>query len=502
MSSSGKKKHKKVSIKKIIIRVILILILLLIVIPFIGGICFYQFMFGKRYDPDDEILYTASDFDGLSSVRMDFKGNYGQNLAGYLYYGSEYEGESPSSLPSHYKGMIVFAHGLGSGQAAYVGIYDYLVSRDYLVFAYDATGTAQSEGRSVKGFPQGTLDMDKAIDHVEANITGKDYPIATAGHSAGAFSACSVLNLHPEVRAALCIAGFNSSPDYIAALARPYAGPLIEPQKPMISFYEYLLFGNTIYSTAINGFNSSNARIMAVYSDADTRVPASAGIDIWKKNNLSSKISYYEVKGRSHGDVWRDDSGKGVDTVMLGKFCEILDDTQDISPVPLNAGTADVFKIVIIGLIAVIFLAILVLIVRHRIKVFRMSFIEGVDKMDGRDFEIWCGEFLKYNGFSHVEVTSGSRDNGVDILCRKDGETYAVQCKRMECKVPNKAVQEVYTGMMMYECDKAAVITNNYFSQAACDTAEKTGIELWDRDWIMSKISKAKKTGDDHEQES
>ena len=72
----------------------------------------------------------------------------------------------------------------------------------------------------------------------------------------------------------------------------------------------------------------------------------------------------------------------------------------------------------------------------------------------------------------------------------------------MECKVPNKAVQEVYTGMMMYECDKAAVITNNYFSQAACDTAEKTGIELWDRDWIMSKISKAKKTGDDHEQES
>ena len=65
MSSSGKKKHKKPSIKKIIFRVILILILLLIVIPFIGGICFYQFMFGKRYDPDDEILYTASDFEKI-----------------------------------------------------------------------------------------------------------------------------------------------------------------------------------------------------------------------------------------------------------------------------------------------------------------------------------------------------------------------------------------------------------------------------------------------------
>lgn len=490
-----RRSHKKVSIKKIIFRVILILILALIVVPFIGGICFYQFMFGKRYDPDDEILYTASDFEGLSSVRMDFKGNYGQNLAGYLYYGSEYEGEKAESLPEHYKGIVVFAHGLGSGQAAYVTIYDHIVDKDYLVFAYDATGTAQSEGSSVKGFPQGTLDMDKAIDFVQDNITGEDYPLATAGHSAGAFSACSVLNSHPEVKAVLCIAGFNSSPDYIAALAAPYAGPLIQPQKPLIAFYEYLLFGDTVYSTSIRGFENSDAKIMAVFSDADKRVPASAGIDIWKKKDLpSEKITFYEVKGRSHGDVWKDDSGKGADTVMLDEFLKIFGKAKDSKTisVPSEQTIPATYKITLILLISALFLLVAVLIVRRRLKIFRMSFIEGVDKMDGRQFEIWCGEFLRYTGFSHVEVTSGSRDNGVDILCRKDGETYAVQCKRMECKVPNKAVQEVYTGMMMYECDKAAVITNNYFSQAAIDTAEKTGIELWDRDWILKNMSKSK----------
>ena len=493
MSSSRKKTRKKTSIKTIIIRVILILILLLIVVPFLGGIGFYQFMFGRRYDPDDEIIYRPDDFDGLSSRKEIIMGNFGQKLSGYLYYDSQYDGEKTSSIPSHYKGIVIFAHGLGAGQAAYVPIYDYLIDQDFLVFAYDATGTATSEGSSIKGFPQGTIDMNTVIGYVKDNITGPDYPIATCGHSAGAFAACSVLNLHPEVKAVMSIAGFNSSPDYIAALARPYAGPLIDAQKPLISFYEYCLFRDTVYYTSVRGFRNSDALIMAVYSDSDTRVPASAGIDIWRKSDLpEGRIDYYEVKGRSHGDVWRNDSKDGADTVMLDKFCDLFDKAINTESQIVATGnkTPITFKIVIICLIALAAIIILALIVRHRLKIFRMSYIEGVDKMDGRQFELWCAEFLRYKGFTHVEVTSESRDNGVDILCSKDGETYAVQCKRMECKVPNKAVQEVYTGMMIYECDRAAVITNNYFSNAACETAEKTGVELWDRDWIMGKISK------------
>lgn len=495
MSSSKKKTRKKTSIKKVIIRVIVILILLFIVVPFIGGICFYQYMFGKRYDPDDEILYKAEDFEGLSSRKEVITGNFGQKLSGYLYYGSEYDGDKTSVIPSHYKGIVIFAHGLGASQAAYVPIYDYLEDKDFLVFAYDATGTATSEGSSIKGFPQGTIDMDTVIDYVEENITGPDYPIATAGHSAGAFAACSVLNLHPEVKAVMSMAGFNSSPDYIAALARPYAGPLIEPQKPLISFYEYCLFQDTVYYTSTRAFRNSDALVMAVYSDSDKTVPASAGIDIWRKSDLAEgRINYYEVKGRSHGDVWRNDSKDGADTLMLDKFCDLFDKaiTTNKTAAATEANTPITFKIVIICLIVLAFLIILALIIRYRLKIFRISYIEGVDKMDGRQFELWCAEFLRYKGFTHVEVTSESRDNGVDILCQKDGQTYAVQCKRMECKVPNKAVQEVYTGMEMYECDRAAVITNNYFSPAAYETAEKTGVELWDRDWLMGKISKPK----------
>ena len=34
---------------------------------------------------------------------------------------------------------------------------------------------------------------------------------------------------------------------------------------------------------------------------------------------------------------------------------------------------------------------------------------------------------------------------------------------------------------MFYHCEKAVVITNNYFTAAAEETARVTGVELWDR---------------------
>ena len=51
------------------------------------------------------------------------------------------------------------------------------------------------------------------------------------------------------------------------------------------------------------------------------------------------------------------------------------------------------------------------------------------DTLDGHSFEYFCAEILKYNGYSNIKVTSGSGDFGVDILCCKNGQKYAIQCK-------------------------------------------------------------------------
>lgn len=105
----------------------------------------------------------------------------------------------------------------------------------------------------------------------------------------------------------------------------------------------------------------------------------------------------------------------------------------------------------------------------------------NIDELEGHAFEYYCADLLRYNQFTKVQVTSGSGDYGVDILCEKNSKTYAIQCKCYSKNVGNKAVQEVVSGKIFYKCDFAVVMTNSYFTSAAHETARLTDVELWDR---------------------
>ena len=115
--------------------------------------------------------------------------------------------------------------------------------------------------------------------------------------------------------------------------------------------------------------------------------------------------------------------------------------------------------------------------------------------LDGHAFEYFCADLLKYNGFEHIQVTSGSGDFGVDILCEYKSVSYAIQCKCYANTVGNKAVQEIFSGKVFYHCEKAVVITNNYFTAAAEETARLTNVELWDRGRLNELYHIARKNG-------
>ena len=117
------------------------------------------------------------------------------------------------------------------------------------------------------------------------------------------------------------------------------------------------------------------------------------------------------------------------------------------------------------------------------------------DNLDGHSFEYFCAEILRYNGFTKIKVTQGSGDFGVDILCEYNGISYAIQCKCYSSSVGNKAVQEVFSGKAFYNCNKAVVITNNYFTAAAEETARLTDVELWDRHRLKELFLIAKNNG-------
>lgn len=112
------------------------------------------------------------------------------------------------------------------------------------------------------------------------------------------------------------------------------------------------------------------------------------------------------------------------------------------------------------------------------------------DNMVGHQFENFCADILKKNGFTNVEVTQGSGDHGIDILAEKDNITYAIQCKCYSSNIGNAAVQQAHTGKSLYHKDIAVVLTNRYFTSQAKEEAGQLGVKLWDRDKLNEMIEK------------
>lgn len=117
---------------------------------------------------------------------------------------------------------------------------------------------------------------------------------------------------------------------------------------------------------------------------------------------------------------------------------------------------------------------------------------DDMDLMEGCEFELYCAELLRKNGFQEVELTRASGDYGVDILAEKDGVTYAVQCKRHTAPVGVEAVLCTYGGLAYYERMVGVIMTNQYFTAPAVEAAKKLRILLWDRGYLDAMIDENK----------
>lgn len=113
---------------------------------------------------------------------------------------------------------------------------------------------------------------------------------------------------------------------------------------------------------------------------------------------------------------------------------------------------------------------------------------KDIDSMTGEEFEQYCANLLKLNGFKGVVLTQKSKDRGADILAKKHWKKYSFQCKRNASNVGNKAVQEAYAGKTIYGADIAVVITNQHFTKQAVEDAKKLQVQLWDRDTLKNFI--------------
>lgn len=113
--------------------------------------------------------------------------------------------------------------------------------------------------------------------------------------------------------------------------------------------------------------------------------------------------------------------------------------------------------------------------------------IDDIDKMTGLEFEHFLGELFGKKGYKS-EVTKGTGDQGADLIIEKFGERTVVQAKRYSGVVSNTAIQEAVGAKAHYNCSKAMVITNSYFTRSAMELANSNNVELWDREKLEKQI--------------
>lgn len=145
-----------------------------------------------------------------------------------------------------------------------------------------------------------------------------------------------------------------------------------------------------------------------------------------------------------------------------------------------------VFAIVILGKIAFL------MIEKQRLA---KSGIADIDRMDGKTFEKYLEVLFEKLGYK-VERTRYIGDYGADLVTQKNGVKTVIQAKRYKDKVGIKAIQEAVASKGYYECEKAMVVTNSYFTNQARELASKNQVELWDRKDVVKHLLKIKESGE------
>lgn len=155
----------------------------------------------KRQDIDGSVfLFDYTDFEGLNKAPFSFVSDTGARLEGGFYY---YDTPKANKL-------VVFDHGMGAGHRAYMREIETLCKAGYLVFSYDHEGTANSEGKTIRGLTGSIHDLDMALNAIKESKYYEGREIIVVGHSWGGFSTKIITAFHPEVKKIVPMAGLSS----------------------------------------------------------------------------------------------------------------------------------------------------------------------------------------------------------------------------------------------------------------------------------------------------
>lgn len=106
---------------------------------------------------------------------------------------------------------------------------------------------------------------------------------------------------------------------------------------------------------------------------------------------------------------------------------------------------------------------------------------DALNGMSWQEFEMLVGEGFRLQGYQVLETGGGGADGGVDLVLRKDGEKFLVQCKQWRAfKVGVQVVRELYGVMAARGATGGFVVTSGRFTNSAVRFASGRNIDLVD----------------------
>jgi pimeloyl-ACP methyl ester carboxylesterase len=235
-----------------------------------------------RYDRPDMSLSVGLRYE-------DLEGEYPRELVNF---------ESGDNLLQGYvygvgqdRGLVVVAHGIGGGADSYLAQISYFVDQGWCVFAYDATGSFDSEGKSTRGFPQGLFDLRAALDFIEGEERFSSLPVLLFGHSWGGYAVANVLHFGYDVAGVVSVSGADSSLEMIIEQGRRMMGGFIDFQSPFLWLYEWFLFGNVASLRGSEAVFLSGVPVLVVHGRDDEFV------------SYDGASLYSKVEGSSEGNI-------------------------------------------------------------------------------------------------------------------------------------------------------------------------------------------------------
>lgn len=255
-----------------------------------------------RHDPDGTKRYfSASDF-GLSGEPFALLGNRGQRLQGYFYRKDDVTQDR----------LIVFDHGMGCGHKAYLAEIAEICSRGYEVFAYDHTGTLESEGEHVGGFTQSLVDLELAISALKAAGKTDGRKITVIGHSWGGYATMNVPAYHRDIESIVALSGFISTEEMLKTVLGKMQNHL-----PILLSVEEKSFGKYARADARSSLRlAENTRALIIHSRDDSVCPFTHFEKLKAAVGDCKNISFLAVDKKNHNPNYTCDAVAYYDEIF------------------------------------------------------------------------------------------------------------------------------------------------------------------------------------------